>query len=421
MTVAATLATAPLMAHHFGTLVGRGAAREPARAARRRAGDVAGDARRDGRPAPRRPGRAAQLARLALPRLHRPGRALVRRPGLGAARAAARRAAAAWRCAYAACSPALGRSWRWRPPRRRAGLRPARPAAPPQAARRRRRRPLLALLRRARAASARRGPAAAAPDALGVRVLDVGQGDAILLDPPGGDRRSWSTPARPGPGWRTRLRELGVERARRRSSSPTTSPTTPAALAEVLARSPAAGGCSAAARARSSRRGARRAGAGLRAARRGRRAALGRAAARASLWPPRELAGPRPGGGPQPALARPARRVAPLLDAAHRRRRGRGGPARSGAGRRAQGRPPRQRRRGPRRRCCERTAPQLAVISVGEDNPYGHPAPETLRRPALAAGSPVAAHRRRRRDRLDRGRRRGLAAVRPRASCAPRH
>jgi competence protein ComEC len=26
----------------------------------------------------------------------------------------------------------------------------------------------------------------------------------------------------------------------------------------------------------------------------------------------------------------------------------------------------------------ERTAPRLAVISVGEDNPYGHPAPETV-------------------------------------------
>jgi competence protein ComEC len=26
----------------------------------------------------------------------------------------------------------------------------------------------------------------------------------------------------------------------------------------------------------------------------------------------------------------------------------------------------------------ERTAPHLVVISVGEDNPYGHPAPETL-------------------------------------------
>jgi competence protein ComEC len=38
----------------------------------------------------------------------------------------------------------------------------------------------------------------------------------------------------------------------------------------------------------------------------------------------------------------------------------------------------------------ERTAPQLAVISVGEDNPYGHPAPETL---AELASHPLEALR----------------------------
>ena len=53
-----------------------------------------------------------------------------------------------------------------------------------------------------------------------------------------------------------------------------------------------------------------------------------------------------------------------------------------------------------------RTAPHLAVISVGEDNPYGHPAPETIAdaRPSTGANAP---HRRGRRD-CDRGGRRRL-------------
>ena len=88
----------------------------------------------------------------------------------------------------------------------------------------------------------------------------------------------------------------------------------------------------------------------------GRRAALRRPAParssgrRASCWP-KPLAGHRP----EPAGAGPPRPLARLLDAADRRRRGRGGAARPGPGRRAQGRPPRQRRRRPRRPCS--TAP----------------------------------------------------------------
>ena len=45
----------------------------------------------------------------------------------------------------------------------------------------------------------RGGAADLQPDAFSVRVLDVGQGDAILLDPPGGDPCSW-TPGRPAQG-----------------------------------------------------------------------------------------------------------------------------------------------------------------------------------------------------------------------------
>ena len=46
----------------------------------------------------------------------------------------------------------------------------------------------------------------------------------------------------------------------------------------------------------------------------------------------------------------------------------------------------------------ERTLPRLAVISVGEDNPYGHPTAATLA--TLAAhGVPHPAHRPRRRGR----------------------
>ena len=63
----------------------RRASRQRARRSRRRAGDVARHAHGDRRPAAAAPGGADQLARLALPRLHRPDRALARRTALGAA------------------------------------------------------------------------------------------------------------------------------------------------------------------------------------------------------------------------------------------------------------------------------------------------------------------------------------------------
>ena len=74
------------------------------------------------------------------------------------------------------------------------------------------------------------------------------------------------------------------------------------------------------------------------------------------LWPPPELVDAprrrRPGARRRRAQQPRRRRARPLagvLDAAHRRRRGRGRPAAARARRRPQGRPPRQRRRGPRR------------------------------------------------------------------------
>ena len=54
-------------------------------------------------------------------------------------------------------------------------------------------------------------PAPAPPSDLAVRVLDVGQGDSILLDPPDGDPVLVDT-GPPGDGVEDRLRELGVDR-----------------------------------------------------------------------------------------------------------------------------------------------------------------------------------------------------------------
>ena len=63
-------------------------------------------------------------------------------------------------------------------------------------------------------------------------------------------------------------------------------------------------------------------------------------------------------------------------------------PVHPGRRRCAQGRPPRQRGRRAGARCSSEAEPELALISVGADNPYGHPAPATL--DALAeAGVPV--------------------------------
>ena len=85
MTLAASLATAPIAAHHFGTVSAYRGPGQLARAPRGRARDVARNALRGVRPDSRRAGRDAYLARRALRRVHRLGRARAR-AGVGATR-----------------------------------------------------------------------------------------------------------------------------------------------------------------------------------------------------------------------------------------------------------------------------------------------------------------------------------------------
>jgi competence protein ComEC len=219
-----------------------------------------------------------------------------------------------------------------------------------------------------------RGPASNAdPASLVVRVLDAGQGDAILLDPPAGPGILVDTgPA--GEGVADRLRELdtgslgGVVLTHADSDHA-------GALAEVLSAARAD-------RVLMARPSAELLGVAANAA-----VPVGRLAEGGELrsgemrlsaiWPPRELAGAE-GGVDDNALSivllaewrhfsmlltgDAESEAVPLdpgpVDAiklAHH------GSADAGLG-----------------DLLERTAPHLAVISVGDDNPYGHPAPETL-------------------------------------------
>ena len=198
MTVAATLATAPLIAFHFGDLSTTRCSRTCWRCPRwrRRCGWECSPRRRG--QVPGLPGRAAERAGCAAARLYRPGRGLVRPSGLGlpARRARARRPARLLRGdrrdgdrdPVPAPPP---------PPRR-----PARRAAPADGPKSRgaldksaRRLGSWSWRWRARDAGAwaagwpalGRGGHDRRPARAGLRisVLDVGQGDAILLQPAG--------------------------------------------------------------------------------------------------------------------------------------------------------------------------------------------------------------------------------------------
>ncbi|MGZ5346679.1 MAG: ComEC/Rec2 family competence protein [Solirubrobacterales bacterium] len=207
MTISATLATAPLMAHHFESLsvaaLPANVIALPAVAPAMWLGMLAAMAGQ----LPLVPveplnwlgslclAYIAQVARW----FGSPGWALLELRLEGAGRLA---------CAYALLAALVEASLF--AARRRRGLRFAGP--------RRRRRLVvpagaallaLALVAVARAPDA--GPPAAPPDALAVRVLDVGQGDAILLDPPAGEPVLVDA-GPPGAGVAARLRELGVDR-----------------------------------------------------------------------------------------------------------------------------------------------------------------------------------------------------------------
>ena len=382
LTVAATLATAPLMALHFGTVsvvslpanllallavapvmwLGMLAAAVgqlpwlPVEPLTWLAGLL-----------------AAYIAQVA---------ALVRGAALGAGRARRRRRRRRSRRVYAALARWLGAGAA--PGRAGArGLRPGAPRGSPAGAvagagRARRARPLGAAPARRRA---RRGRA----PGLTATVLDVGQGDAILLEPAGGDpvlvdagppdadvageldERGIDRLAAlvlTHPDSRPRRRRGGVlaldrgrpprsSRGRRRPCSARRGP--PAPRSSALARAP------------------RCAPGGLRLGCSGRRARLA-----AEAGPPRRA---------EPALARPAGPLARLPHAAHRRRRGGARRRSTRASRRAQGRPPRQRGRRASAALLAEAEPELAVISVGADNPYGHPTPATLADPRAGAGA----------------------------------
>ena len=168
--------------------------RQRAGAAGGGAGDVAGHVqRRPGAGAGRAAGAAERPQRPAA-RLHRPGRRLVRGAGLGRARGPPRRRRAGRR-------PTSGSGWA------RAGLLAL--AAGGAGARRRSRRPAGVPARPGSGGDGADGPPSRG---LRVEVLDVGQGDAILLQPaarPGRPRRRRPARRRPGGASST---DAGVER-----------------------------------------------------------------------------------------------------------------------------------------------------------------------------------------------------------------
>ena len=235
MTASATVATAPLMAEAFDQFSPAALPGERARGARRRARDVARHAHRDRGPAAGASGRAAQLARLALPRLHRPDRPLARRRPRWALLTVHLDSPWSVAAAYAALlagmevAAALARGSRIRGRPTAYARWPRAALAVPVA---------LALV--AVPLAARPFGSAAPADIpqgdLAVRVLDVGQGDSILLDPPDGDPVLVDT-GPPDDGVESRLRELGIDSPRGDRDHATTSQTTPGTSARCWGRS----------------------------------------------------------------------------------------------------------------------------------------------------------------------------------------
>ncbi len=382
VTIAATLATAPLIAYRLRHGLDRDPRREPAGDARGGAGDVAGDGLGRRRPAARLPGRGLQRRQRGAARLHRPGRGLVRAAELGLRpRPAERR-----RPGRLLRRP---RRRRWSSPsgsrarrRRRRGAERPRPTAPARG-----RSPrigprpggssagssgssLLAAPRSRGAERRRRRPTSG----LRVEVLDVGQGDAILLQPAG-------APAvlvdggPPGDDLAAKLRGAGVEGL---GAAVVTHDQSDHAggVEELLGRFPvdrlvyAVLGRQLLGEARAAGAAPYRVAEGSELRSGGLRLEV--------LWPPRELLSePLAAADPnQRALVILARwhgfsmlltadaeaEAVPIdpgpidvLKVAHH------GSDDAGLG-----------------ALLDRTAPKLAVISVGEDNPYGHPTPATL-------------------------------------------
>ena len=376
MTVAATLATAPLIALHFERASLVGAARQRPRGSGGRAGDVARHARGRRRAGQRRRSRrrssrsraAARLPRVARPRRGRalPRRARVRLPGW-------RRDRAVRRCAARRWPPSAGAA---RAARRR-GRCAARVAARRVVA-------LVAVPPPALACIASRGRRAAGPARCAISFLDVGQGDATLH--PGRRPAVLVDTGPPGGPSSALVRRAGVRRldaARRHPRQADHEGGAAAVLARAAGRAlvldgrdgdgvdldgaPRRRGGRGHARARPPRAPARSLRAGPSALR--------------VLWPP-------PAPGARPARTRTTARSSLVADASRRfsllltadAESDVLGAARPRAGRRAQGRPPRQRRPGPAGAARAAAPARRRRSRSARHNTYGHPAPRRSRR-----------------------------------------